>query len=77
MTQYNFLKVKLSILLLNKLKSGIKNGTELTIILSSGFIADSNTNFPHKLFLTNMQVPKIRNAFENGSTANSSVYLIR
>ena len=30
MTQYNTLNVKLSNLQLNKLKSGIKNGTELT-----------------------------------------------
>ena len=32
MTQYNTLKVKLSNLQLNKLKSGIKNGTEVTFI---------------------------------------------
>ena len=30
MTQYNFLKVKLSNSQLNKLKSGIKHGTEVT-----------------------------------------------
>ena len=32
MTQYNTLKVKLSNLQLNKLKSGIRNGTEVTFI---------------------------------------------
>ena len=31
MTQYNTLNVKLSNSLLNKLKSGIKNGTEVTL----------------------------------------------
>ena len=32
MTQYNTLNVKLSNFQLNKLKSGIKNGTEVTFI---------------------------------------------
>ena len=32
MTQYNTLRVKLSNLQLNKLKSEIKNGTEVTLI---------------------------------------------
>ena len=33
MTQYNTLNVKLSNSLLNKLKSGLKNGTEITLNL--------------------------------------------
>ena len=42
MTQYNTLNVKLSSnQQLNKLKSGIKSGTELTLILSSKIIANS------------------------------------
>ena len=42
---------------LNKLKSGIKNGTEVTLNLSSNVNGNSNdgTNFPHKLLLTNAQ----------------------
>ena len=50
MTQYNTLNVKLSKSQLNKLKSGIKNGTEVTLELLSNLIGDSNneTNFPHK-----------------------------
>ena len=32
MTQYNTLNVKLSNSQLNKLKSGLKNGTEVTVI---------------------------------------------
>ena len=57
---------------LNKLKSGIKNGTEVTLNLSSNLIENSNdeTNFSHKLLLTDTQVSKIRKAFANGSSAN-------
>ena len=57
MTQYKTLNVKLSNLRLNKLKSGIKNETEVTLDLSSTLIGSSNdeTNFPHKLLLTDTQ----------------------
>ena len=49
MTQYNTLNVKTSNSQLNKLKSGIKNGTELTLKNSSHLAGDSNNenNFPH------------------------------
>ena len=40
MTQYNTLNVKLSDSQLNKLKSGIKNGTEVTLKISSNIIGD-------------------------------------
>ena len=58
MTQYNTLDVKLSNSQLNKLKSGIKNGTELTLKLLLNVVGDSNdkNNFPRKLLLTNTQV---------------------
>ena len=58
MTQYNTLNVKLSNLQLNELKSGIKNGTEVTLKLSSNVFVDSSeeNNFLHKLLLTNTQV---------------------
>ena len=51
MTQYNTLMVKLSNLQINKLKSGIKNNTEITLKISSNIVADSNneSNFPHNL----------------------------
>ena len=51
MTKYNTLNVKLSISQLNKLKSGIKNGTEVTLKLSN-VVVDSNDdyNFTQKLF---------------------------
>ena len=53
MTQYNSLNVKLSNLKLNKLNSVIKNETEAVLRLASNMISDNETNFPHKLLLTN------------------------
>ena len=70
MTQYNSLNVKLSNSQLNKLKSAIKNETEVILRLSLNMIGDSNdeTNFPHKLLLTDRQVSNIRKAFANNSS---------
>ena len=42
MTQCNPLNVKLANSQLNKLKSGVKNGTEVTLNPSSNVIANSN-----------------------------------
>ena len=50
MTQYNTLNVKLSNSQLNKLKSGIKNDTEVTLNHSSNITG--GYNFPHKFLLT-------------------------
>ena len=68
MTQYSTLNVKLSNSQLNKLKSAITNGTEVTLNLIGSF--NDETNFPHKSLLTNTQVSKICKAFANGSSAN-------
>ena len=65
MTQYISLNVKLSNSQLNKLNSAIKNETEVVLRLSSNMIGDNETNFPHKLLLTNRQVANIRTAFAN------------
>ena len=67
MTQYNSLNAKLSNSQLIKLKSAIKNETEVVLRLSSNMIrnSDDETNFPHKLFLTNRQVANLRKAFAN------------
>ena len=65
MTQYNSLNVKLSNSQLNKLKSAIKNETEVVLRLSSNMIGDNETNFPHKLLLTNRQVANLCKAFAN------------
>ena len=55
MTQYNNLNVTWSNLQLDKLKSTIKNETVVILSLLSNMIgnSDDETNFPHKLLLTN------------------------
>ena len=65
MTQYNSLNVKLSNSQLNKLKCAIKNESEVVLRLSSNMIGDDETNFPHKLLLTNRQVANLCKAFAN------------
>ena len=72
MTQYNSLNVKLSNSQLNKLKSAIKNESEVVLRLSSNMIGDSNdkTNFPHELLLTNRQVANLRKAFSSYLSAD-------
>ena len=72
MTQYNKINIKLSTSQLNKLKSAIKNETEVIIRISPNMIGNSNdeTNFLHELLLTDRQVSSIRKAFSNNSSAN-------
>ena len=72
MTQYNSLNVKLANSQLNKLKSAIKNETDVILRLSSNMIgnSDDETNFPHKLLLTNREVANIRNAFANHTSTD-------
>ena len=65
MTQYNSLNVKPSNSHVNKLKSAIKNETEVVLILSSNMIGDNETNFSRKLLLTNRQIANLRKAFAN------------
>ena len=48
----------------------MKNETEVVLRLSSNSIGDNETNFPHKLLLTNRQVVNLRNAFANHSSAD-------
>ena len=57
---------------LNELKSGIRNGTEVTLNFSSNAIRDSDneTNFPHISTLTDRQVSRLRKAFPNNLSAN-------
>ena len=66
------LNVKLYNSQFSKLKSRIKNSAKLTLNLSSNLIGNSNdeTNFPHKLLLTDTQVSDVYKAFANGSSAN-------
>ena len=54
------------------MRSGIKNGTEVTLKLPSNVVRNSNdeNNFLHKLLLNIKQVSKLRKAFVNNSSAN-------
>ena len=56
MTEYNSLNVKLSNSQLNKLKSTIKNETEVVLRLLSNMICNSNdkSNFPYELLLISL-----------------------
>ena len=66
MTRYSTLIVELSNSQLNKLKSGIKNGTKVTLNLRSNVIGDSNdkTKFLYKLILFDTQVPRLRKVLQ-------------
>ena len=68
MTQCNTLYIKLFNSQLNKLKSGVKNDTEVTLNISSSVIGNSNDeyNFSHELLLTNPQIWRLCKAFANG-----------
>ena len=72
MIQYNTLNIKLSNSQLDKLKTGLKNGTEVTFKISSNVVCDSNdeNNFHQKLLLTETQVSKLCKAFVSNSSAN-------
>ena len=70
MTQYNGLNVKLSNSQLNKLKSAIKNKSDVVLRLSSNITGDNETNFPHKLLLTDRQVLSLRKSFANNSSGD-------
>ena len=61
------MNVKLSNSQLKKLKSAIKNETEVVLRLSSNMVGSSNddTNFPHRLLVTNRQVRNLRKPFSN------------
>ena len=73
MTQYNSLNVKLSNSQLNKFKSAIKNETGVVLRLPSNVIGDNETNFPHKLLLTNRKVSNLLKVFANHSSADSKL----
>ena len=75
MVKYNGFNVKLSNSQLNISKLAIKSKADVVLRLSSNMIDNSNdeTNFPHKLFLTNRQVANIRKAFANYSSIDIKV----
>ena len=69
MTEYNSLNVKLSNSQLNELMSAIKNESEV-LRLTSNVIGNNETNFLHKLLLTDKQVADICKSFANNSLAD-------
>ena len=66
------MNVTLSDSQLNKLKSGITNGTEVTLNLSSNVVGNTTneTDFPHKLLLTNTQISRLRKGIADDSSSN-------
>ena len=70
MTQCNSLNVKLSNSQLNKLKSAIKNKSEVVLRLSLNIIGDNETNFAHKLLLTDRLVLNLCKSFANNSSTD-------
>ena len=75
MTQHNSLNVKLTNSQLNKLKSAIKNESEVVLRLSSNMIGNNETNFPHELLLTDRQVSNLRKFFTNNSSVDIKTQL--
>ena len=73
MTQYNSLNIKLSNSQINKLKSAIKNEVDGILRLSPNMVGNSNkeTNFSHKLLLTNRQMLSLRKALNNHTSADT------
>ena len=69
MGQYDTLNLNLSPSQLNKLKSGIENGTNVTLNLSWNVVGNSNDQptFPHKSLLTTPQASMICKAHANDS----------
>ena len=57
---------------LNKLKSAIKNETDVVLRLSSNMIgnSDDETNFSHKILLTNRQVANLRKDFADHTSTD-------
>ena len=72
MVQCNSLNLTLSNLQLNKLKSAIRNETDVVLRLSSNMIGNSSdeANLPHKLLVTNRQVANLRRSFANYSSSD-------
>ena len=72
MAQYNSLNLKLSNSQLNKLKFPIKNETDVVLRLSSKMVgnSDDETNFTHKLLLTNRKLANLQEAFANKSATD-------
>ena len=60
--------MKLSNSQFNKLKSAIKNESEVVLRLTSNMVGNNETNFAHELLLTERKVANIRKSFANNSS---------
>ena len=72
MPRYETVNVKFSNSQLNESKSGIKNGSEVTLNLSSNAIGDCNhdNSFFRKILSTGKQVSSLSKVFANNSSSN-------
>ena len=68
MVEYNTVNVKLSNSQLNKLKRAVKNKQGTTLRMNARMFNENN--LPHKLFLTQRQATKLRNAIENNMSTD-------
>ena len=68
MAEYNTVKVKLSNLQLNKLKSAVKNKQGTTLKMNARMF--NGNNLTHELFLTQRQRTKLRNNIENNMSTD-------
>ena len=64
------MNVKLSNSQLDELKSAIKNEIGFVLRLSLNMVGDDETNFLHKLLLTNRQVTNLHRAFAKKSSSD-------
>ena len=60
MSKYTTVNAKLANSQLNKLKHAAKNNTNTSLRLSLNLLGKDENEYPHKLFLTNTQVNKIK-----------------
>ena len=63
MIEYNKINVKLSDFQLNKLKTAVRNQTEVTLRMNIKMF--NGKNLPHELLLITRQKTMLRNALEN------------
>ena len=72
MVEYNKVNLKLSDSQLNKLKSAVKNQTEVTLRVNIKIF--EGKYLPHELFLTKRQKTRLVNAFENNMSADIKLF---
>ena len=62
---------------LNQLKSGIKNGNEVTLKILLNVVGDYNDKIVNNLLLTKTQVSKLLKVFANHSLSNIKLWKIQ